>query len=152
MKTDFLKKSSMNILGTYLDVHIRVTQERCSNKIAFTIRHRLKSLLWHSVAGRQKWRDGAEVRKNLLRRGVHGRWSSWPPRCQGRCLPRLQTSMCSWSPDTRQNVKTLFINKIIYNRKHIPSIYDNYLRSSQPTRHVTHSCLPGKCISYFIFR
>ena len=38
----------MNILGTYLDVHIRVTQERCSNKIAFTIRHRLKSLLWHS--------------------------------------------------------------------------------------------------------
>ena len=44
-KTDFLKKSSMNILGTYLDVHIRVTQEQFSNKIAFTIRHRLKSLL-----------------------------------------------------------------------------------------------------------
>ena len=38
----------MNILGTYLDVHIRVTQEQFSNKIAFTIRHRLKSLLWHS--------------------------------------------------------------------------------------------------------
>ena len=49
-ETDFLKKSSMNIFGTYPDVHISVTQERFSNKIAFTIRHRLKSLLWHSGA------------------------------------------------------------------------------------------------------
>ena len=48
-ETDFLKKSSMNIFGTYPNFHISVTQEGFSNKITFTIQHGLKSLLWHSA-------------------------------------------------------------------------------------------------------